>query len=130
MSDISKILGDLTQALKDSSSNELVTFLKEDAQRQKARDQMFMTLMQTMVTEFPRAQVPQPQPTPHPYYYSPIPQPAPQSHQSMASYGIFDGRENSDRQQIRQLSSEEIIFYKIYTLHKHFIRYIIQTLGF
>ena len=30
VSDISKTLGDLTQALKDSSSNELVTFLKEE----------------------------------------------------------------------------------------------------
>lgn len=49
MDDISSTLGTLAEAIKDNSSQELVTFLKEDAIRQQARDQMFMTLMQTMV---------------------------------------------------------------------------------
>ena len=84
MNDIFKTLGDLTEALKDDSSKELLTFLKEDAQRQQARDQMFMTLMQTMIT-VPRPQLDfQPQPPPHPYYYSHA-QP-PHDHQSMSKY--------------------------------------------
>ena len=69
MGDISKTLGDLTEALKDNSSKELVNFLKEDAQRQQVRDQMFMTLMQTMVTSGVPRPAPQPQPAPQPYFY-------------------------------------------------------------
>ena len=46
---LSKTLGNLTDAIKDDSSQLFVEFLREDARRQERRDEMFMAMMQRFI---------------------------------------------------------------------------------
>ena len=46
---LSTMLGNLTDAIKDDSSQLFVKFLREDAKRQERRDEMFMTMMRRFI---------------------------------------------------------------------------------
>ena len=46
---LSKTLGNLTDAIKDDSSQLFVNFLKEDAKRQERRHEMFIAMMQSLI---------------------------------------------------------------------------------
>ena len=55
---LSKTLEGLSEAAKDNGTQELVDFLKEDAQRQEKRDEMFMRMMERVLMPPPQMQQP------------------------------------------------------------------------
>ena len=48
---LSKTLGNLTDTIKDDSSQLLVEFLREDAKRQERRDEMLIAMIQRLIMD-------------------------------------------------------------------------------